>query len=466
MEGIVMDDDHNEDEGKFPDFKLLCDEVEKEMNRLPIPGAVLGISFEGSEFTSGFGVTNLEHPLEVNADTLFQIGSITKTYLATAIMRLVEMEKLELDRPIRTYYPELKLMDEDAASRVTMRHLLTHTGGWVGDYFNDFGLGEDALSRMITKMAELEQLSPLGEVWSYNNSGFYLAGRVLEILMRTHFEDAMKELVLDPLGLNMSFFFAHEVITHRVAVGHKVVDEKPEVARPWAIGRAAHPAGGIVCSVKDLLRYARFHMGDGTAPDGKRLLTRESLELLRTPLYPSTGISMTGLSWVITPLGDTQMISHGGGTNGQISHLRIVPSRNFGVAVFTNSERGGILCNEIVNSATKRYLDLSLPEASPLKVPEEQLLTYTGKFEVAMGFCDIDLQDGGLVLQVTPKGGFPTPESPPSQAPPSMRLGLYAEDRGIILDEPMKDGRVEFFRDKDGKAAWFRFGGRVHAKKD
>jgi CubicO group peptidase (beta-lactamase class C family) len=465
MEVLVMDDNHKEDERKDPDFQSLCDEVEKEMNRLPIPGAVLGISYEGSEFTSGFGVTNLEHPLEVNADTLFQIGSITKTFLATAIMRLVKMGKLELDRPIRTYYPELKLMDEEAASRVTMRHLLTHTGGWVGDYFNDFGLGEDALHRMIAKMAELEQLSPLGELWSYNNSGFYLAGRVIEILMGTNFEEAMKELVLDPLGLEMSFFFAHEVITHRVAAGHKVVDGKPEVARPWAIGRAAHPAGGIVCSVKDLLRYARFHMGDGTTQDGKRLLSRESMELMQTPMFPSTGISMTGLSWVITPLDDTQVISHGGGTNGQISHLRIVPSQDFAVAVFTNSERGGILCNEIVNSATKRYLGLSVPETVSIEVPETKLLTFTGKYEAAMGFCDIHLQDGDLVLEVTPKGGFPTPESPPSQAPPPVRLTLYAEDRGIILDEPMKDGRVEFIRDKDGEIAWLRFGGRVHAKK-
>jgi CubicO group peptidase (beta-lactamase class C family) len=461
-----MNDNRMNDEMKDTHFQSLCDEVENEMNRLPIPGAVLGISYEASEFTSGFGVTNQEHPLEVNEGTLFQIGSITKTFLATSIMRLVEMGKLELDRPIRTYYPELKLMDEEAASRVTMRHLLTHTGGWVGDYFNDFGLGEDALSRMVAKMAELEQLSALGEVWSYNNSGFYLAGRVIEILMNTNFEEAMKALVLDPLGLKMSFFFAHEVTTHRVAVGHKVVDEKPEVARPWAIGRAAHPAGGIVCSVKDLLRYARFQMGDGTAPDGRRLLSRESLEVMQTPLFPSTGISMTGLSWVITPLGDTQMISHGGGTNGQISHLRIVPFRNFAVAVFTNSERGGILCNEIINSATKRYLGLSVAEAVPLEAPEEKLVAYTGKFEAAMGFCDMHLQDGGLILQVTPKGGFPTPESPPSQAPPPVRMALYAEDRGIILDEPMKDGRVEFIRDKDGEIAWFRFGGRVHARRN
>ncbi|MGC9335056.1 MAG: serine hydrolase domain-containing protein, partial [Anaerolineae bacterium] len=321
----------------------LCEQAVKEMDRLPIPGAVVGVSHEGQEWISGFGVTSVEHPLPVTDDTLFQIGSITKTFLATAVMRLVELGRLALDEPVRTHMPDLKLKDEAVAARVTMRHLLTHTSGWVGDYFDDFGLCDDALAAIVANMADLEQLTPLGEVYSYNNAGFYLAGRVIEVLTGTSFEAAMRELVLDPLGLKRSFFFAHEVITHRFAVGHQVVDKQAQVARPWAIGRAVHPAGGIVCTVKDLLRYARFHMGDGTTPDGMRLLSEESLALMHTPLFPSTGLSMMGLTWAITTVDGTRMIAHGGGTKGQVTHLRIVPSHRFAVAVFTNSEEGGTL---------------------------------------------------------------------------------------------------------------------------
>ena len=445
-------------------FRLVCEEVVNEMNRLPIPGAVVGVLHEDKEFIAAFGTTSLEHPLPVTEDTLFQIGSITKTYLATAIMRLVEMGKLELDKPIRTYLPDLKLVDETVAARVTMRHLLTHTGGWVGDYFNDFGIGEDALAKMVAKMADLQQLTPLGEVWSYNNSGFYLAGRVIEVVMEANFETAMKELVFDPLGLKTTFFFAHDVITHRFAVGHEVVDKQPKVARPWAIGRAAHPAGGIICTVKDLFRYARFHMGDGTTSDGTRLLSQVPLALMQTPMFPSTGISMIGLTWGITTVDETKMIGHGGGTNGQITLLRIVPSRKFAVAVFTNSDEGGTLCLEIVNSSTKQYLGLTWPEAVPLDLPEEKLLPYVGKYDAAGGVCEIFFREGGLVLQATPKGGFPTPDSPPPQAPPPVRVALYAEDRVIVLDEPMKDARGEFLRNPDNSIAWLRLGGRVHAR--
>ena len=107
------------------------------MEETQTPGVAVGLLHEGEEHVAGFGVTSLENPLEVTPDTLFQIGSITKTFTGTAAMRLVERGELDLDAPVRTYLPGLKLSDEDVAARVTMRHLLTHTGGWIGDYFDD-----------------------------------------------------------------------------------------------------------------------------------------------------------------------------------------------------------------------------------------------------------------------------------------------------------------------------------------
>jgi CubicO group peptidase (beta-lactamase class C family) len=445
-------------------FRAICEEAVNKMNRLSIPGAVIGVLYEDKEFIAPFGITSIEHPLPVTEDTLFQIGSITKTYLATAVMRLVDTGKLELDKPIRTYLPDLKLADETVAASVTMRQLLTHTGGWVGDYFNDFGPGEDALSKMVIKMADLQQLTPLGQIFSYSNSGFYLAGRVIEVVMGTNFEAAIKELVLNPLGLKMSFFFSDDVVTHRFAVGHEVIGKEPKVARPWAIGRAQHPSGGIICTIHDLFRYARFHMGDGTTSDGTRLLSKKSLELMQTPMFPSTGISMIGLSWAITIVNVTKMISHSGGTNGQVSYLRIVPSRKLAVAIFINSNEGGALCFETANSATNKYLDLTLPEALPLHLPEEQLLSYVGKYDAASEICEIYFRDAELFLQITDKGGFPTPDSPPPQSPPPVRVALYADDQLIVLDEPLKDARGEFLRSPDNSIAWFRFYSRVHAR--
>ena len=127
-------------------FEELVEVARAQMEEFSVPGASLGVLFDGEEETAALGVTSIEHPLDVTPDTLFQIGSITKTFTATAIMRLVERGAVDLDAAVRTYLPEFRLMDEDVAARATIRQLLTHTGGWLGDYFADFGRGADALA--------------------------------------------------------------------------------------------------------------------------------------------------------------------------------------------------------------------------------------------------------------------------------------------------------------------------------
>src|SRR3954453_11018629 len=146
------------------------------MEVVGIPGCAIGVLDGGDENLRGLGVTSVEHALEVDGDTLFQTGSITKTFTGTVAMRLVEEGRLELDAPVRTYVPELRLQDEDVAARVTMRHLLTHTGGWVGDYFDDTGRGDDALALMCQRLAGVRQEAPLSGLWGENNRGVFPPG--------------------------------------------------------------------------------------------------------------------------------------------------------------------------------------------------------------------------------------------------------------------------------------------------
>src|SRR5215213_3644320 len=128
-----------------PKFRRISKKIVSEMKRLRVPGVAVGIYHKGNEFTAGFGVTSLEHPLPVIADTLFQTGSISKTFTGTLLMMLVEQGKVDLDAPVRKYIRDFKVKDKQVSKKVTVRHLLTHMGGWVGDYFNDFGNGDDAL---------------------------------------------------------------------------------------------------------------------------------------------------------------------------------------------------------------------------------------------------------------------------------------------------------------------------------
>jgi CubicO group peptidase (beta-lactamase class C family) len=448
-------------------FGRVCAAIMQHMQRLHVPGVAIGIVNGDEEYSAGFGVTSIENPLPVTPDTLFQIGSTTKTVTGTAAMRLVEQGKLDLDTPIRIYLPELRLADEQVAASVTMRHLFNHTGGWAGDYFDDLGAGDDALAGIVAKMIDLPQLTPLGEVWSYNNAGFYLAGRVIEVVTGKPYEIVMKELVLDPLDMNRSFFFAADAISHRVAIGHDNPFEEGEppvkVARPWALARTAHAAGGICSTVRDQLRYARFHMGDGTAADGTRLLAPESIAEMQRPRVAADG-RFSGVTWFINDVGGTRVVRHGGATNGQLSAFMLVPAQRFAITVLTNADRGGELNQAVTRVALQEFLGISEKDPAPLDVPAEQLAAYAGRYESLMSICDLVLRDGALILQMTPKGGFPTKDSPASPTPPPTRLALCGDDRVIALDEPFKDSQGEFLRNPDGSIAWLRIGGRIRAR--
>jgi CubicO group peptidase (beta-lactamase class C family) len=443
----------------------LGEQVAAAMEKYAVPGVALGIVQGDDERMAGFGVTNIEQPLPVDADTLFQIGSTTKTVTGTLALRLVDEGTLDLDAPIRTYLPDLRLQDDDVAARVTMRHLLTHTGGWVGDYFDDTGRGEDAVTRIVDRVAELPQLTPLGEVWSYNNAGFYLAGRVLEVLTGRPYETLAQEWVFAPLGMDRSFFFAEVMITYRVAAGHEEPHgegaTRPTVARPWAVPRAAAPAGGIVSTVRDQLRYARFHLGAGTAPDGTRLLTPESMALMQTSQVAANNDQQMGITWFLRDVEGTRIVAHGGATNGQESAFLLIPSRRFAMTVLTNSSRGSDLNRDVTRWALEHYLGLHDRDPEPLAATADELMAYTGHYSAAAADVDLTVQGTDLIVQLTPKGGFPTPDSPAEPAPPPVRAALAGPDAILVLDEPLQGLRGEFLRGPDGQIAWLRAGGRV-----
>ena len=455
-----MNDSHN------LNWEQLVEFVPQVMEKRGVPGVVVGIQHEGETRAAGFGVTNADHPLPVTDETLFQIGSITKTFTATAMMRLVEMGKLDLDATVRTYVPGFKVVDETASSRATIRHLLTHTGGWFGDFFDDTGAGEKALPEYVAAMADLEQLSPLGTTWSYNNAGFSLVGYVIEMVTGKRYEAALAELVLEPLGLQQSFFDPGDVLTYRFAVGHIMGDGGAEVARPWPLPRSAYPAGGITCTVFDLLRYARFHLGDGAAEDGTRLLSPESMSLMQTTQAAVWKNETSGLSWFLKDVDGTRQVSHGGGTNGQVSQLTLIPEHDLAVAVFTNADQGGFVTADVTDWVMKHYLEMEVPRPEPMGASEGELAAYVGRYSNPFTDIELGMLGGKLVAQVVYKRGFPDEDTPPPPSPPPVSLDLCEDDRLLVLDGPFKDRTVDVLRNPDGSIGWMRFGGRVNMREE
>ena len=314
-------------------------------------------------------------------------------------------------------------------------------------------------------MAELEQLTPLGEVWHYSNSSFAVLGRLIEIATGKTYEAAVRELLFIPLGMAKSCFNADEAITHRVAAGHSVVDEQPRVVRPYAFPRATTPVGGVISSVRDLLAYARFHLGDGRTPDGGRLLSVGSLELMRTRLAPADNDRGIGVAWFLREVGGVTLQQHGGSAIGQQGVLILAPERGFAIAVQTNSTRGALLHQAITKWALKTFVGVDESAPAHVRMTKSRRDELVARYTAAG--ADIELRAGGdgvlLYRSIYHNllGMTPAPTDPPSSP-----VAFIAQDQFVCLEGPLKDVRGEVIRDESGAVRWLRSGGRVHRRVD
>lgn len=439
-----------------------------------VPGAAAAIYHDGAEHYAFHGVTSVENPLPVDEATLFQFGSTGKTYTATAVMRLVDRGQVDLGAPVRQYVPELRLKDEQVARDVTVLQLLNHTAGWAGDLLDDTGWGDDALAKYVGLMADVEQVTPLGEVVSYNNASLSLAGRVIEKVTGQTFEQAMKELVFEPAGLTHSFFFPNDIMTRRFVVGHtRHQNGTVTVARPWALPRNGNPAGGISSTAGDLVRWARFHMGDGCAADGQRVLSTELLRLMQQPTAESPGNAIgdaVGISWWLRDVDGVRLVSHGGNTIGQDSDFFMAPERDFAVVTLANSSPNGSELNqELGKWALRVCLGVEDKDPEPAELGESDLRPYTGRYETIAATVEITIRDGRLlatpevkpeVLAKIMEAGEEEPEAT------SVVLGLLPGpgDRYVVTEGPAKGMKGYFARSPGGEIVGVHLGGRLASR--
>lgn len=433
-----------------------------------VPGVAMGVFHEGAEHYAFHGVTSVENPLEVDRNTIFCFGSTGKTFTATAVMVLCERGEIDLDAPVRTYVPELTLKDEACARSVTVLQLLNHTAGWQGDAFGDHGDGDDALGRFVASMADLDQVTPVGEAFSYNNAALDLAGHVIAKVTGKPYERAMQELVLDPLGLSNTFYFPNDVMTRRFAVGHRQgKDGIPEVRRPWAMSRAGAPSGGfgVSATAPDQIAWARFHLGDGGP-----LLPRRALERMREPTFQIPGSALgdaVGISWFLRDVDGVRTVSHGGDVLGQHSEFVMVPERDFAAVVLTNCDgSGSLLKDAAVRYALEAYLGVTDVDPEPVRLDDAALSAYTGPYETIAVALDISAHDGGLLLKIeikpeTLKALEQEGEEAPEQEPIPIAFLPGDGDRYVVTDGPAKGMKGYFVRDASGTVESVHVGGRL-----
>ncbi len=443
--------------------------VERSMQRTGVPGVALGLLHEGREWSAGFGITHAEHPLAVDAETLFQIASLTKPFTATVLLRLVEQGRLGLEDPVADLLPGLRLAVPEWSRRLRVEHLLTHVGGFEGDRFFVRAPEPPTLEALVEALPEARCLAEPGALWSYNNAGFSVAGRLLEVLTAQPYPEALRELVLAPLGLDKSLFSADEAVFHRVALPHLATPRGPVMIRGagwqpgWELLPSDLPAGGLASCVTDLLRWARFHLGDGRAADGTRLLEAETLARMRHQTHPAGGNDdAVGLAWLLNDLGGERFFGHEGQTAGYRSSLLLHHGRGFALVVLTNEVNGHQLVREVERFVLREALGLEVRDPQPRPQATGRAEDFFGRYDHPFAELEVRAGEapGELVVEGHARPFDATCWQPPPPGP--TRVGFYAPDRVVALAPEVAQGaRAEFGRDARGRVAWLRSGGRV-----
>ena len=449
-----------------PRFDDISDLIEAKMAEYRITGVAFGLSKNGASQGRGFGLTNVDNPQPITPDTVFPIASISKTVVGTALMRLHDEGRVDVEAPVREYLPDFGVADAAATREVRLWHLMTHTPGWEGQLGTP-DRGPATLASFTERLVDLPQLARPGEVWAYNNAGWGVAGRVLESVTESTIGEALYDLVFEPLGLDRAFSRTGDAMTYRFAAPHREQGRRTVVNHAFQLP-ANVSAGGCAMSLDNMIRYLEFHLGDGTTPDGERLLSRASLEAMRTArIQKNSSTDEMGVGWHLRTLDGVLTAQHGGTLGGHCLHAQLVAERNLCFSILTNHRNGWRLNEDVATVILDAYEGLALApgqmtggnrggnermtnHAEPL-ASQPGLDEYVGLYQrPPVGEVDVRIEDDHLVV---------------GRGQNSYGLVFWGPDMTYSTGPGAFTGMaVEFIRDDTGGVTWVRVNGRIARK--
>src|SRR5262245_47105687 len=468
--------------------------VQEALKAWQVPGAAVAI-VRGDEviYLKGHGVRELGKPDPVTPETLFAIGSTTKAFTATAVGMLVDEGKMGWDDLVRTHVEFFHLADPLADANVTLRDLLCHRTGlglhqllWHG---SPWGREE-----LIRRTGRLQLDRPFRSTWLYANLTFLTAGYAVGLTSNSSWEAFVQRRIFDPLGMNGANFSTTvaEKAPNR-ATPHRKSREGPMTTIPWRNIDNVGPAGSINAGARDMARWVRFQLGDGTF-EGKRLLTAATLEETHTPqmvrrippaareedeqlgLRPST----YGLGWFIRDYRGHSLVYHGGNIEGFSALVALLPRDHLGIVALTNRDVTQ-LPSAVAYSLFDRALGLPKTdwnaelgrqekqreeqEAAAAKAlaerrrpdtkPSRELAAYASAYtDAAYGTANVSVENGALVLRWNGS-------TAPLEHFHYDTFSLMGNSPLITEIEAPKDRQVFFTLGADGDVATLNFLGRA-----
>jgi CubicO group peptidase (beta-lactamase class C family) len=337
--------------GQSDPFASLTSAIETAMHERHIPGFAIGIVRGGRlVYSRGFGVMKAGDPNPVTPETLFHMASITKPFIATAVMQLWEEGKVDLDAPVEKYLPYFRLNDPRCHA-ITVRQMLSHISGMpdVDDYrWNHPEYDDGALERYVRSLSTLKLRWDPGTKFAYSNMAYEVLGDLVSKVSGQVLETYMDAHILKPLKMASTLLYK-QADPALLAAGHHVKGDKVTIVQFYPYNRAHTPSSNLHSSVVDMSRWAIANMNRGEL-DGARILKDPTYDLMWKPIVERAPDVHVGISWFLRELRGRKAVFHNGGDDGFITGLMMFPEKKAAAVWMMNCDNpAGLLA---INNAT------------------------------------------------------------------------------------------------------------------
>ena len=344
----------------------LADYIEQSMPDWDLPGLAVGVVYRDEViFLGGFGVKELGRDDPIDAETLFQIGSVSKSFAAGAVGALVDDGLVDWDDPIVEHLPWFRVKDPWITRSMTIRDILSHRSGMPGDAYPVLAVmdAREAAERLRLP----DNQAPLRQGYRYSNQGYGVAGLVVEAVSGMTWGDWVRQRIFAPLGMDRSAASPHEVWDDRfvataflgsaptgrasiadapglnVAMPHGVARDGSRRVLSWQSYDSMQSAGSVVSSVADLVKWIRMHLGGGRL-DGEVVMREETVAEMHAPqirmdesiVFGDRDGGAYGLGWRLASFDGHRYVSHSGGIFGFPAYVGMLPEAEAGVTVLAN----------------------------------------------------------------------------------------------------------------------------------
>lgn len=353
--------------------------IRTEMKTQNIPGVSVAVIRDGKIIKAeGYGLANVELDVPATAETVYKIGSVSKQFIAAGILLLIQEKKVDLNDKISKF-----IGTPDAWKDITIRHLLTHTSGIVREApaFDPFKIQSDA--DVIKSAFPLPLRFSPGERFEYSNTGYFILAEIISKAAQKSWAQYLDERLFTPLGMSSTRPTSASALVLKRSGGYVRVDNKLQNASDYL---AVRPSGAFLSSIRDLAKW-------DAALYSNSILNQSTKDQMWSPVALNNGAAhQYGFGWYLETIGNHKAVRHGGSLPGfRAEFLRFTTDR-LSVIILANGDNADL--GPFALGIANNYIRGLIPQRSSIKVGQEILESYTGKYQPNPGTFLIVTREG------------------------------------------------------------------------